>query len=245
MQKIIVVGACGRMGKKVIEAIDKDPNFEVAALVDKGSSTPVVLKSCEEFSGSATCIIDFSHHSSVAEVCKCAIDNSIPIVLATTGHTPEEEEIILDASKSVAIFKSANMSIGVGLTCELAKQVATKFDSADCEIVETHHNKKLDAPSGTALMLAESVRSARGSGDFVKGRSGMEARRQGEIGIQAIRRGNVVGIHSVIFDNGNEVVEIKHTATDRSLFAEGSLRAAEYLFDKEPGIYRMEDYICS
>ena len=232
------------MGKKVVEAIESDKNFEVAALVDKGSSEPDVLNSCDEFRGEATVIIDFSHHSSAKEICDFATKNHVPIVLATTGHTDEEEKIIEQAAQSVAIFKSANMSIGVGITCELARSVATKFRDADCEIVETHHNKKLDAPSGTALMIAESVRNARGFGEFALGRSGMQPRTEGEIGISAVRRGNVVGEHSVIFDCGSEVVEIKHTATDRSLFAIGSLRVAEYICSKKPGIYRMEDYIC-
>lgn len=232
------------MGKKVVEAIESDDNFEVAALVSKNSSDENILTNCSEFSGSATAIIDFSHHEAARDICECAKRNNIPIVLATTGQTPEEEREIEQAAQSVAIFKSANMSIGVGLTCELAKIVAKKFSSADCEIVETHHNKKLDAPSGTALMLAQSVKDARGRGEFVKGRCGLQPRGDGEIGISAIRRGNVVGEHSVIFDNGFEVVEIKHVATDRALFALGSLRAVEFLKNKKPGIYKMEDYIC-
>ncbi len=243
--KIIVVGALGRMGRYVVECAAKDADTEIVSLVDRNAGgQESVVSDISQADSSADCIIDFSHHSAESEICKFARNNKISVVFATTGYTPEEEADIAECSKVVPIFKSANMSLGVALACQLAKTAAKKMADADCEIVETHHNKKLDSPSGTALMLANSVKDSRGVGNILTGRSGMQPRESDDITISCVRRGNVVGEHTVIFDDGLECIEIKHTAGDRSLFANGALRAAKFLASKQSGLYNMEDLVC-
>ena len=241
MTDVILVGACGRMGKKVAEAISRDENFNLAFSVD-----PAIGKTLSDCNVEAeqSCIIDFSTHETALDIAKFIKKTGTPAVIATTGHSDEEVVAIKEASQFAPIFFAGNMSVGVGLTCKLASEVATTFKDADCEIVETHHNKKKDAPSGTALMIANAIIEARGFGTVVAGRSGFGERQAGEVGISAVRRGNVVGVHSVIFDTGTQSIEIKHTSADRALFADGALFAASFLANKENGLYTMEDLLC-
>ena len=164
-------------------------------------------------------------------------------MIATTGHTEEEKELIRRASSTIPVFYSANMSVGVAVICRLAKQAAAAFPEADVEIVETHHHRKMDAPSGTALMLAEGIREVRPDSVITTGRSGQGKREANEIGIQSVRLGNVVGIHEIMISTGNETITIKHEASDRALFADGAAVAAEYLICKSAGLYNMNDYM--
>ena len=189
------------------------------------------------------CIIDFSHHVGTPALLSYATDRGIPVVLATTGHTEEEKALIEEAAKKIPLFHSANMSLGVALLVELAKITARTFPEADIEIIEKHHNRKLDAPSGTALLLANAIREVREKARLVFGRSGQAKREADEIGVHAIRMGNIVGEHEVIVGTDTQTITLKHEAHSRALFAEGALAAAEYLIGKPVGMYDMKKMI--
>lgn len=239
--KIIVNGACGRMGSEVCRMADEGArNACVAAKVDK-FGTGNILTSILDVTADADVIIDFSHHSAVTELSKFIDNTPIPVVLATTGHTEEELAAIEEMSKKTPVFFSANMSLGVALLAELAKQTVSLFPDADVEIIEKHHNRKLDAPSGTALMLAKAIETVRRSAKFVYGRGGQQKREKNEIGIHAIRGGNIVGEHEIIVCTDTQIITLKHEAQSRSLFAEGALAAADFIIGKAPGLYSMYD----
>ena len=239
--KIIVNGACGRMGSEVCRMADEGVrNACVVAKVDK-FGTENVLTSILDVTANADVIIDFSHHSAVTELSEFIDTTPIPVVLATTGHTEDELAVIEEMSKKTPVFFSANMSLGVALLAELAKQTVTLFPDADVEIIEKHHNRKLDAPSGTALMLAKAIETVRRGAKFVYGRGGQQKREKNEIGIHAIRGGNIVGEHEIIVCTDTQIITLKHEAQSRSLFAEGALAAADFIIGKAPGLYSMYD----
>ena len=240
--RVIVCGACGRMGKVLRQMINEALDWTLAAGVDPYGQTPDVLpalEGCPE----ADVIIDFSHHSGTNAMLTYAMEHKLPVVIATTGHTPEELAAITEATKIIPVFRSGNMSVGVALLCSLAKKAAAVFPEADIEIVETHHNHKLDAPSGTALMLAEAIGEARDNPPLQLGRSGNCPRKHGEIGIHAVRRGEIVGIHEVLISTPTQTVTLRHEAHTRALFAEGAMAAAEYLCAQGPGLYNMQSMI--
>ena len=238
--KIIVNGANGRMGREVCRMVAETEGMSVVATVDKMGEDGM-LKSISDFSGDADVIIDFSHHSASPELIKYASERSIPIVIATTGHDESEFKAIDDGAKKVAVFMSANMSLGVALLVELAKKTAKVFPDADIEIIEKHHNRKLDAPSGTALMIAKAIEQVRRGIKFVYGRAGQQKREINEIGIHAVRGGNIVGEHEVIVCTDTQIITLKHEAQSRSLFAEGAIAAASFLIGKPAGLYSMQD----
>ena len=232
--RVIINGANGYMGRLCVEEFEKAGHTVVAKVDISGNG---VLNSLDEVREQADMIVDFSFHASVGAVCDYAVKNGIPAVIATTGHTPEEKETIRSASERIPIFYSGNMSLGIALLIDFAKKAAKAFPEADVEIVEKHHNRKVDAPSGTALMLAESVRSVRDNADIICGRSGSHKREKGEIGIASLRLANVVGEHEVIIATPSQTLSLKHEAHDRRLFAEGAVKAAEYVIGKTVGIY--------
>ena len=188
-------------------------------------------------------IVDFSHHSCAPALLSYAVENNIPTVVATTGHTEDEEKAIESAAEQIPVLFSANMSLGVALLVELAKTAAIAMPEADIEIIEKHHNRKLDAPSGTALMLAKAICEVREDCYPKPGRNGKQKREKGEIGIHAVRMGNIVGEHEVILGTGSQTITIKHEAHSRTLFAEGGLAAAEFLVDMPRGLYNMKSLI--
>ncbi|MBQ9720329.1 MAG: 4-hydroxy-tetrahydrodipicolinate reductase, partial [Oscillospiraceae bacterium] len=192
---------------------------------------------------SADCIVDFSHHSGIRDLLAYARAHRIPAVIATTGHDEAEKAEILAASQEIPVFFSANMSIGIALLVELAKKTAAAMPDAEIEIIEKHHDRKLDAPSGTALMLADAIREVRPDAYAVTGRSGHGKRTPEEIGIHAVRMGNIVGEHEVIVGTQNQTITLKHEAHSRALFAEGALSAAAFLQGKPNGLYTMQDMI--
>ena len=244
--RIILSGMSGRMGAAVMAvSADGYMDSEIVAGVDiKPSEGEIPCYSdFSDIKETADCIIDFSNHASIKAVADYAVTAGLPLVVATTGHTDEEKEIIRKASESVPVFFSANMSMGVALLCRMATMAAKTLPGADIEIVETHHNRKLDAPSGTALMIANAIKSVRENAKCVCGRSGMAKRDTEEIGIHAVRRGNIVGIHEVIVSTDYETITIKHEAHSRSLFAEGALTAAAFITGKKPGLYEMSSLI--
>lgn len=252
--KILVSGLGGYMGGEVATlALNEFKGASLAGGIDPRGCTSYdvpcfasydeVKKALSAGSFSFDAIIDFSHHDGTKELLDFATANKKPLVLATTGQTDEEREMIAAASKEIPLFFASNYSMGVALLVELAKKAATAFPEADIEIVETHHNRKVDAPSGTALTLAEEISKARGGAKITTGRSGQGARQAGEIGVQAVRRGNIVGIHDVILSTNNQTITLSHEAHSRALFAEGALSAVAWLVDKKPGIYDMKDII--
>ena len=239
MIRIIVTGALGRMGTITREKIAQSKEFTLAAGIDPQGEE----KNIADCGAQADVIIDFSHHTAAPGIMQWAKEHGAAVVMCTTGHTPEELEAIRAAAKDIPVFHSANMSLGVALLAELAKKTAAAFPDADIEIVETHHNRKADAPSGTALMLGRAVQSVRPDSVFQLGRSGMQKRTKEEIGFHAIRRGNVPGIHEVIVSTDTQSITLRHEVYDRALFADGALSAARFIADREPGLYDMTDII--
>ncbi|MDD4125487.1 MAG: 4-hydroxy-tetrahydrodipicolinate reductase [Eubacteriales bacterium] len=241
--RIILNGALGRMGTEVDKLIKKGyKGITVAAYCDANSDIPDVYRKLTDITESADAIVDFSHHSAADELCGYALARNMSLVIATTGQTEDEKAIIATTSRAVPIFFSPNMSAGVAFLNAVVKKASSFFADSDVEIVERHHNKKLDAPSGTAKLLAETVKSITG-GEIVTGRNGICPRKQGDIGVSSVRGGNVSGVHEVTFYAGNETFTVTHTAESRGMFAEGALTAAAFMKDKKPGLYTMTDLL--
>ena len=243
MIKVLINGACGRMGKEVEKIVEASETMTVAAKVDKMAAESGCYTDINDFSGDADIIIDFSNHLGTKDLLDYAVKNNIPTVVATTGHTAEELALIEEAGKKIAVFHSANMSLGVALLCELAVKAAATMPDADIEIVETHHNRKLDAPSGTALMIANAIKTVRKKAQYVFGREGNAKREKNEIGVHAVRRGNIVGIHEVLVSTDSQTITLKHEAHSRALFAEGAVSAAEFILNKPAGLYNMNSIV--
>ncbi len=240
--EILVYGMGGHMGREVATlALAGYRGCSLACGVDVNGydGNAVCHSSLEQVTERCDCIVDFSHHSATPSLLQYAVEHRLPVVLCTTGHTEEEKALIQQAGTKIPVFLSANMSVGVALLVELAKKTAAALPDAEIEIVEVHHDRKLDAPSGTALLIAEALREVRGKVDFVFGRSGQAKRTKEEIGIHSLRMGNVVGIHEVHVSTNNQTITLKHEAHSRALFAEGALSAAEFLVGKPAGIYDM------
>lgn len=242
--KIIVNGASGRMGREVVRLLEEGyRGASLCARVDAFAKEDGVYTSLDEVTDTADVIVDFSNHAATPALVAYAVKTKTPLVLATTGHTEEELSAIYEAAKSVPVFFSANMSLGVALLCRLAKEAAALYPDADIEIVETHHNRKLDAPSGTALMLAAAIEEVREDTRRVLGRSGQAKREKNDIGIHAIRMGNVVGEHEIHIGTDTETITLSHKAHSRSLFAEGAIVAAAFLVGQAAGLYQMKDML--
>ncbi len=243
---IIINGIGGRMGAELYR-LAKEGYKGVTAVAgvdinDVALDMPT-YKAWADVKEEADCIIDFSHHSSVTTLLPYAMEKGIAVVVATTGHTEEEKALIEKAAAVIPVFHSANMSLGVALLCELAKITAKTMSDAEIEIIEKHHNRKLDAPSGTALMLANAIKEIRDKATLVLGRSGQSKRTKEEIGIHAIRMGNIVGEHEVIVGTDSQTITLKHEAHSRALFAEGGITAAVYVAGRPAGLYNMQDMI--
>ena len=209
------------------------------------SSNPAndVYTTLNEFEDNVDVVIDFSNHNSTPALLDYCIARKFPVVIATTGQTEAEKEMIREAAKQIPVFFSANMSVGIAVLANIARKAAKVFPDADIEIIERHHNRKMDVPSGTALLLADAIHEARTDAEFVIGRHENGRRRHQEIGIHSLRLGNEVGTHEIIITNGNETITLKHEAESRELFAEGALKAAAFLCGKEPGLYTMKDLL--
>ena len=251
MLNILLCGCGGRMGAAVAAAANAAGDRIVAGVdVNPTAAMPYpVFTSPEEFTGKADVMIDFSHHSALEGLLAYATRTGTPLVVCTTGHTEEEMQMMKKASEKVAVFFSRNMSLGINLLSELVKRAATVLGSDfDIEVIEAHHRNKIDAPSGTALMLADAAKEARDAAnldtEYVYERaSKREKRGDAEIGISSIRGGTIVGEHSVIFAGNNEVLTLSHSAESRDLFGTGAIRAALFIADKPAGFYTMSDVI--
>jgi len=240
--KVIINGIDGAMGKILSRIIAETDDMEVIAGVTPTGADGAFLK-MDDYQGPADMVIDFSHHSVTKELMDYCVAHKLPVVVCTTGQTEDEMQYIADAAASIPVFKSANMSVGVALVAKVVKEVAAKFGKCDVEIVETHHNRKVDAPSGTALMLADAVIEARPELHYNTGRSGQAKRQPDEIGISAVRMGNIVGTHEVMFGTASQTISITHQAHDRALFADGAVAAARFLAGKPAGMYDMNDLL--
>ena len=245
--KILVHGSTGRMGRIICQQlISGYPGLELAAQVSpEAVSDPEkgVFTSLQEVTCQVDGVIDFSHHSATQALLDFCVARNLGVVIATTGHTPEEKAAIAAAAEKIPVFFSANMSIGVALLAELARKAASVFPDADIEIVEKHHNQKLDVPSGTALLLAHRIQEVREDSVLLVGRHENGKRTAKEIGIHSLRLGNEVGTHEIIIATGSETITLKHEAENRSLFAGGALAAAVFLEGRTPGLYSMRDII--
>ena len=244
MIKTILVGSAGKMGAFVSRAAKEDGNLEIIAGVDRvnsGQSFPVFSK-FSDIAASADVIIDFSNPVLLDDMLNFAVAKKIPVVIATTGYSEAQIEKIKLTAKEVPIFFTFNMSIGVNLICALSKKAAAILgDGFDVEIVEKHHNQKLDAPSGTAIMLANAVNDEFGGKKLYEydRHSKRQKRSKNEIGIHSVRGGTIVGEHDVIFAGHDEVITISHAAYSREVFAVGAVRAARFIADKKSGLYDM------
>ncbi|NMP38169.1 MAG: 4-hydroxy-tetrahydrodipicolinate reductase [Clostridiales bacterium] len=251
MKRIILSGCSGKMGKAITECVATTDDCEIVAGVDifENSALPYpVFLSFSELNIEADVIIDFSHPSALSSVLKYAVDNSVPAVVATTGLSDEQIAQIHEASQKVAVFRSANMSLGVNLVCELAKTAARVLGEAfDIEIVEMHHNQKLDAPSGTALMIADEIKTVLDDDVYYEydRHSKREKRSKSEIGIHALRGGTVTGEHEIIFAGHDELVKISHSARSKEIFAQGAVNAAKFICEKSAALYTMKDLVKS
>lgn len=246
--KILISGALGHMGRAVAAQASAD-GIEIVAGVDAlqgDCSFPChtgfdALPDC-----SGAVIVDFSRPEALTSLLAYAVKNHFPVVLATTGYTPEQEQEVDQAARQIPVFRSANMSVGVALLRHLCQEAAKVLgETFDVEIVEAHHNRKVDAPSGTALLLFDAIKNAYDEPRYAQlGRGGRNCKRQhSEIGIHALRGGTVTGEHEVCFFGPAERIRLSHSAEDRSVFASGALKAAAYLQGKAPGRYTMEDLV--
>lgn len=247
MVKIIISGALGKMGKKVAEATENYENVQIVCGIDKNDCDELafpVYGGFDRVNSDADVIIDFSSPSNLDAILSFAKNKKCGAVLCTTGYSEEDISKIKSAAKDIPLFRSANMSLGVNVIIDLVKKAAAALSGFDAEIVEMHHNEKVDAPSGTALMLADGIKEVFPEKYYVYGRSGKTGKRdKNEIGIHALRGGNVVGEHQVIFAGKNETVSVSHSAADRSVFAEGAIKAAVYISAKKNGLFDMSDMI--
>ncbi len=254
MTRIMLSGCLGRMGRAVTEAATLSGRFTVVsgidALAGEGTVLPFpVYNSPDEIPADAErpdVIVDFSHHSALPALLTYAKTNGISLVVATTGHTEEELAAMKAATADSAIFYSRNMSLGINLLILLSRKAAEILgEDFDIEIIEKHHNKKLDAPSGTALMLADAISETFDGGkDYVYERQSVRRQREKrEIGIHAVRGGTIVGQHDVLFAGKDETVTLSHEATSREVFATGALKAAEFMVGRGAGLYDMNDLL--
>lgn len=246
--KIIICGICGKMGKMLLSCANEQQDIEVIAGIDtstlNSSHEIKIFRSFNEFNLNIMpdCIIDFSVKAAIYDIFPFAIVHRIPVVLATTGYDKSDLEYIKSNSKFIPIFRSGNMSTGVSALLKLIQLAYSLIGaSSDIEIIETHHNQKIDSPSGTALMISESIKSMDSSKVVINGRDGTIGKRKpNEIGMHSIRGGTVVGKHEVQFLMNNEIITIKHEAESKAVFAYGSLRAAKLLLSKPPGEYNIQ-----
>jgi 4-hydroxy-tetrahydrodipicolinate reductase len=250
MIKVIISGCNGAMGQVLTRTIAKYDDIEIVAGLDIASGkndTYTVYTELEDIKAkTADIIVDFSHPSALGKVLKLAGREGIPTVLATTGYTEDQLIEIDEASRHIPVFRTANMSLGINLMIDLIKKASKVLDSGfDVEILEKHHNRKVDAPSGTAIMLANAINEDQPDKyEYVYERhSTREKRSAREIGIHAVRGGTIVGEHMVIFAGNDEIIEIKHSAASREVFAEGAVKAIRFMQGKPPGLYNMSDVI--
>lgn len=246
--KILLSGYSGAMGRELTKLCQEDNKYEIVAGYARKKTEDTaypVYNNILDIKEDVDVIIDFSNVEALTDVLKYGIVRNVPMVIASTGLGDMEFDEIKKASMYIPIIQSGNMSLGINTLINIVEKVAASLNSFDVEIIEKHHRYKVDAPSGTAQMLVNAVKSGKGDiNNLVHGREGNETKRQeGDLGVHSIRGGTIVGEHSVIFAGEDEVVEIKHTASSKRIFANGALKAAEFIVTKTKGLYTMEDVI--
>lgn len=245
--RILISGICGHMGKEVEKLARQGyRGAELVAGVDLRSDGTAQVPCAVSFDEACTdvdVIVDFSHHAITQDLLRFAVAHRLPLVLATTGQTEEERAAIENAARKIPLFFAANYSLGIALLIELAQKTAQAMPEAEIEIIEKHHDRKLDAPSGTALAIAEAIREVRPAATLHAGRAGNGKRTPEEIGIHSIRMGNIVGEHEVMIGTPNQTITLRHEAHSRALFAEGALAAASFLIGKPAGLYNMKSLL--
>ena len=237
--KAIICGANGAMGKLICGILGDGVVGKVS--LDGENGVPKTFGDLG--SVEADVVIDFSHHTAAEDVLRYAKQIGAAAVIGTTGHTSEEKALITEAAKEIPVFFSGNMSLGIAVLCRLAKEAARYFPDADIEIVEVHHNRKVDAPSGTALMLFNAIQEVRPEAAAYCSRAGEGKREKGEIGISSLRMGSVVGIHEVHIHTGTQCLTLKHEAVTRAMLADGAVEAARFMVGKPAGMYNMENLL--
>ena len=252
IMKIMISGLYGHMGRILYDMIqEKAELFTVSCGVSLDREDVLPVPCYQNFAEAENAadlpetdlIIDFSHHACTKELTEFAVSHRLPLVLATTGQTEEELAMIRKAAESIPLFFASNYSLGIAILTELAKKTAALMPDAEIEIVEKHHDRKIDAPSGTALSIASALQEVRTDSELVLGRSGQGKRKPSDIGIHAIRMGNIVGEHEVIIGTQNQTITLKHEAHSRALFAEGALTAAAWLINQPAGLYGMKEML--
>lgn len=243
--KILISGMAGQMGRNLAAlALDGVRGATLVGGVDYAPCDDLGVPCRSSFEDAPTdvdCVIDFSHHSSAPALVKFCTENSLPLVVATTAHTEDERAAIISASDKIPVFYAANYSLGIALLIDFAKKLAAMMPTAEIEIIEKHHNRKIDAPSGTAIAIADAIRTVRTDMTAHCGRAGIGKREPNEIGIHSVRLTNIVGDHEVIVATPNETITLKHEAHDRRLFAEGALAAAQFLTSLPAGATGLYD----
>lgn len=248
MIKIVLNGCSGKMGKMITECTSQFKNLEIVAGIDKfQSDAPYpIFKTAQDLNLDYDVLLDFSRADALHNLLNLTEKTQKPLVICSTGFSPEDLALIDEKSKSLKLFRSGNMSLGINLISSLLKKITPLlYGNFDIEIVEKHHNQKVDAPSGTALMLADAVKdSIADTTKYVYGREGNSKREENEIGIHAVRGGSIIGDHEVIFAGTGEVIELTHKAISREVFAVGALKACEYMASvNNPGLYDMNDVL--
>lgn len=247
MIRMLLNGCNGKMGKVISEMAKSSTTISIVSGVDKNSSNLnyPCYNHIDECTDEIDVILDFSRPEALDALCKYSKEKNIPIVFCTTGYTTEQIAKIHSLSAEIAVFHSANMSIGINIINNMLRSISNMlYKDFDIEIIEKHHNQKIDSPSGTALLLANTIKdSIKEETTFVNGRNGMAKRQPSEIGIHAVRGGNIIGDHEIIFAGLGECIEIKHTAISREVFAIGALKACEYIYGKDKGLYSMDDVV--
>lgn len=237
--RAVICGANGAMGKLICGILGD----EVVGKVSIDGENGVAKTFAQLGKVDADTVIDFSHHTAIEDVLSYAKSIGAAAVIGTTGHTQEEKEAIFAASKEIPVFFSGNMSLGIAVLCRLAKEAVKFFPDADVEIVEVHHNRKVDAPSGTALMLFNAIKEVRPNATANLGRAGEGKRTKEEIGVSSLRMGSVVGVHEVHIHTGTQCLTLKHEAVTRAMLADGAVDAARFMVGKGIGLYNMEDML--
>lgn len=238
--KYLVHGAMGYMGREVLKLLGTQmPETEVI-LADVNSDCETTLKNICDCTETVDCIIDFSHHSATKTLTDFAVRTKTPLVIATTGQTPEELALIDAAAGEIPVFLASNMSVGIAVLIRMAKEAAKAFPDADIEIVEIHHNRKLDVPSGTALSIGHALQSVRPDAVLNIGRHENGRREKNQIDIHSLRMGNIAGIHEIHICTQTQTLTLRHEAHDRRLFAEGAIDAAKFLVGKPAGLYNID-----
>ena len=221
--RVLVIGAAGRMGKTISDLASGDPKIDIVARCDLGDLIEPPMKNCDV-------AIDFSHADAITEICRAALQHRKPLIIGTTGHSKEQHRLIEETARSLPIVFASNFSVGVNVLFWLTRKAAEKLGGDfNAEIVETHHTMKKDAPSGTAKTLAELLKAAK--------------KTHGEIPIQSIREGDIVGEHTIIFSGPAERLELTHRAASREVFARGALRAAKWIINQPAGLYSMQNVL--